>query len=77
MADNKKEMSFELAMSRLEEIVGKLDSGKATLDESLKLYEEGIALVRLCSERLDSAEQKIKLVKASADGNFSEEDFES
>ena len=70
-------MSFELAMSRLEEIVGKLDSGKATLDESLKLYEEGIALVRLCSERLDSAEQKIKLVKASADGNFSEEDFES
>ena len=76
MADNKKEMSFELAMSRLEEIVGKLDSGKATLDESLKLYEEGIALVRLCSERLDSAEQKIKLVKASADGNFSEEDFE-
>ena len=69
-------MSFELAMSRLEEIVGKLDSGKATLDESLKLYEEGIALVRLCSERLDSAEQKIKLVKASADGNFSEEDFE-
>ena len=70
-------MSFELAMSRLEEIVGKLDSGKATLDESLKLYEEGIALVRLCSERLDSAEQKIKLVKASADGNFFEEDFES
>ena len=70
-------MSFELAMSRLEEIVGKLDSGKVTLDESLKLYEEGIALVRLCSERLDSAEQKIKLVKASADGNFSEEDFES
>ena len=70
-------MSFELAMSRLEEIVGKLDSGKVTLDESLKLYEEGIALVRLCSERLDSAEQKSKLVKASADGNFSEEDFES
>ena len=69
-------MSFELAMSRLEEIVGKLDSGKATLDESLKLYEEGIALVRLCSERLDSAEQRIKLVKTSADGNFSEEDFE-
>ena len=76
MADNKKEMSFELAMSRLEEIVSKLDGGKATLDESLKLYEEGIALVRLCSERLDSAEQKIKLVKASADGNVSEEDFE-
>ena len=69
-------MSFELAMSRLEEIVGKLDSGKATLDESLKLYEEGIALVRLCSERLDSAEQRIKLVKTSEDGNFSEEDFE-
>ena len=70
-----KEMSFETAMARLEQIVNQLESGKATLDESLGLYEEGIALVRLCSDRLDKAEQKIKVVKNDANGESFEEDF--
>lgn len=70
-----KEMTFESAMSRLEEIVNKLEGGKVTLDESLKLYEEGISLVRLCSDRLDKAEQKIKIVKTDPDGNYQEESF--
>lgn len=70
-----KEMSFETAMARLEQIVNQLESGKATLDESLGLYEEGIALVRLCSDRLDKAEQKIKIVKNDANGESFEEDF--
>lgn len=70
-----KEMTFESAMSRLEEIVNKLEGGKVTLDESLKLYEEGISLVRLCSDRLDKAEQKIKIVKTDLDGNYQEESF--
>lgn len=71
----KKEMTFESAMARLEEIVNMLESGKATLDESLGLYEEGIALVRLCSDRLDKAEQKIKIIKTDASGIPAEEDF--
>ena len=62
-------------MTRLEEIVRQLEGGKATLDESLTLYEEGIALVKLCSGRLDEAEQKIKIIRTAADGSRSEEDF--
>ena len=48
-------MTFEAAMSRLEEIVRLLESGNAPLDVSLSLYEEGVALVRLCNTRLDNA----------------------
>ena len=79
MAEKKidKEMTFESAMSRLEEIVNQLDGGKATLDDSLKLYEEGIKLVRLCSDRLDKAEQKIKMVRKDASGELAEEDFDA
>lgn len=68
-------MSFEDAMTRLEQIVVQLESGKATLDESLTLYEEGIALVKLCSGRLDEAEQKIKIIRTASDGTKTEEDF--
>ena len=76
MADKKiEEMSFETAMTRLEQIVRELEDGKVSLDDSLKLYEEGIALVRLCSGRLDEAEQKIKIIRTSSDGSKSEEDF--
>ena len=77
MADKnvKNEMTFESAMVRLEEIVNMLESGKATLDDSLSLYEEGIALVRLCSDRLDKAEQRIKVIRTDASGNVVEEDF--
>ena len=68
-------MNFEQAMSRLEEIVRSLENGSATLDESLKLYEEGIGLVRTCSAKLDEAEAKIKLLNVTADGVSGESDF--
>ena len=68
-------MTFESAMSRLEEIVNLLEGGRATLDESLVLYEEGIQLVRLCSDRLDKAEQRIKIIRTDANGEKAEEDF--
>lgn len=68
--------TFEESMTRLEEIVRTLESGNATLDESLKLYEEGIALVRVCSSKLDDAEKKIKLLNVTADGVVDEKDFE-
>ena len=68
-------MTFETAMARLEQIVIQLESGKVTLDESLSLYEEGIALVKLCSGRLDEAEQKIKIIRTAPDGPKTEEDF--
>ncbi|MBO5270599.1 MAG: exodeoxyribonuclease VII small subunit [Clostridia bacterium] len=60
------DLPFESAMKRLEEIAGKLENGQATLDESLALYEEGIALIRHCNEQLNSAEQKVRMLNLTA-----------
>ncbi|MBR2907292.1 MAG: exodeoxyribonuclease VII small subunit [Clostridia bacterium] len=58
-------LSFEDAMKRLEEIASKLENDQVSLDESLSLYEEGIALVHFCNEKLDKAEQKIRVLDLS------------
>ncbi|MBE6640808.1 MAG: exodeoxyribonuclease VII small subunit [Ruminococcaceae bacterium] len=55
----KKEMSFEESVARLEQIVKDLENGKAPLSDSLALFEEGVALVRACTEELDKAEKRI------------------
>lgn len=68
MTNKTDEMSFEAALARLEEIVRALEAGNGDLDASLKGFEEGIALVRLCSEKLENAEQKVKQLLATADG---------
>ena len=54
------EWTFEKAMTRLEQIVAMLESGKCTLDESLKLFEEGTGLVRLCDGKLRDARLKVE-----------------
>lgn len=54
-----KEMTFESAMMRLEEIVSLLEGGKCSLDDSLKLFEEGTKLAAFCSDTLKTAQQKI------------------
>ncbi len=51
--------TYEEAMQKLEQIVSRLESGETTLDESLKLFEEGAKLAAFCSKALDTAEQKI------------------
>lgn len=71
----KKTMSFEASMERLEEVLRLLEDGSASLDDSLALYEEGIGLVRACTERLDKAEQKIKILQMQEDGNVALADF--
>ena len=69
------EMTFEAAIARLEEIVRMLEGGSAPLDKSLAMFEEGVALVKLCNARLDSAEQKVKILTAGPDGNLTEIDM--
>ena len=59
---SKKDFSFEEAMVRLEEIVRILEDGKASLNDSMKLYEEGVALVREANELLSKAKQKLIIV---------------
>ena len=68
-------MTFEAAIARLEEIVRSLESGNAPLDVSLSLYEEGVALVRLCNARLDHAQQRVKILTFGDDGAAQEKDF--
>ena len=57
-----KELKFEDGLKRLEAIVAKLESGNLPLDDSLKLFEEGVKLVRFCNERLADAQQKVELL---------------
>lgn len=63
------EMTFEQAMTRLEQIVTTLEGGRCTLDESLKLFEEGTALTAYCSKQIQEAEQKILKLTAVESGN--------
>lgn len=59
--------TYEEAMQKLEQIVSRLESGEATLDESLKLFEEGAKLAAFCSKALDTAEQKITTLVQDAE----------
>ena len=70
----KKELSFENAMQRLEEISSMLESGDFTLDESIKLYEEGVKLIGICEAKLKSVEKSVKIL-VNKDGEILEEDF--
>jgi len=57
-------MSFEAALKRLEEVVGELESGKLSLEDSLQRFEEGMRLSKLCQQKLKGVELKIeKLVQ--------------
>ena len=64
----KKTITFEEAMERLEEITRLLETGAEGLDDSLKLYEEGVSLIRLCTQKLESAEQSVKVLQMSEEG---------
>jgi len=64
----KKQEAFEDALKRLEEIVQQMESGDLTLEASLKLFEEGVRLTRVCSQRLDEAEKKIELLTKDEQG---------
>ena len=66
-------LKFEEALNRLEEIARILESGSASLDESVKLYEEGTRLIQLCASRLNDAESKILKLSKDAAGTFSAE----
>ncbi len=69
-----KEYTFEQALARLEEIVKGLENGSLPLDKSIELFEEGNALVKLCTQKLDAAEQKVRILTETAIG-ITEEDF--
>lgn len=67
--------NFEKDLQKLETIVAKLEGGDVQLDESMKLFEEGVKLSRLCSERLDKAERKIEILTKDDKGQIKSEPF--
>lgn len=62
------ELTFEGALRELEGRVQKLESGDLPLDDALRLFEEGVALVRQCHERLDAADARILVLSRGPDG---------
>jgi exodeoxyribonuclease VII small subunit len=70
------EKTFEAALARLEEIVQRLESGDVPLEQSLKLFEEGIKLSRICNKRLDDAERKVEILLRDKAGNITAQPFE-
>jgi exodeoxyribonuclease VII small subunit len=72
---SKKDMTFEEAIRALESIATSLENENIDLDESLKLYEEGVKLVRYCNKLIESAERKIKVLSLTPDGELEEKDF--
>jgi exodeoxyribonuclease VII small subunit len=64
-----KEEKFEVTLEKLQGLVRELESGDCSLEDSIKKFEQGMALARSCQERLNSAEQKIEiLLKADKSG---------
>lgn len=64
-----KKQTFETSLEDLEKIVRKLEDGDLSLEESLKLFEDGVKLSRECQERLNQAERRIEVLTNDADGN--------
>lgn len=67
-------MNFEITLNELETIIEKMESGQLSLEESLRYFENGIKLSRLCQTALRDAEQKVQLL-VDDNGEFKEEPF--
>ena len=66
----KKKLSLEESMARLEEIAAELEGEKLPLDKSVKLYEEGVKLAAKCATELEDAKRKIKILQQGKDGEI-------
>lgn len=73
---NPKNQTFDQSMARLEQIVRAMERGDVALEESLKLFQEGTALVRNCQKLLDEAQLQVKKIMTAPDGSPVEEDFQ-
>ena len=66
---------FEDALSKLEKIVSQMEEGEIPLEESLKLFEEGIRLSRYCNQKLDEAEKKVEILVRDREGTLKPQPF--
>lgn len=68
----KKSVTFEEAMSLLEEKIKLLESGTLSLDESISVYEETVGLIKICNEKIENAEQRIRILTEASDGSITD-----
>ena len=68
---------FEAALAELETIVQRLEQGDLSLEESLRQFERGVVLTRSCQKSLRQAEQKIRVLAKSSDGELVEQDLDA
>ena len=69
------ELNFQDAFQKLESIVKKLEEGNLSLEESLKIFEEGVQLSRFCSKKLDEAEKKVEILLKENNGQLVAQPF--
>lgn len=69
------ELKFEEALARLEEIVGRLEKGDLSLEESLKLFEDGVGLSKACIKKLNEAEKKVEVLIKNREGGLEKKPF--
>ena len=69
-------MNFEEAMNALEGKVKSLENGNMSLDESIAAFEEAVKLVRICNEKLENAERRVRILAEQADGQVTDMAFE-
>lgn len=77
MSAKGKEPTFEEALKKLENVVAKLESGEIMLEESIRLFEEGMKLSSICQKRLDDADRKIETLLRKPGGILSVTEDES
>lgn len=75
MVVKKKEAKFEDALKKLEEISEKMGEEGLSLEESIKMFQEGMELSAFCNSKLDEAEKKINIVKKNSEGKLIETEF--
>lgn len=74
--DRKGKKTFENALSQLESIVARLENGDLPLEDSLKLFEEGIKLSRFCNQKLNEAQKKVEVLLKGNGGKLEPRPFE-
>ncbi len=70
-------INFEEAIIKLENEVKRLESGNMTLDESISAFEEAVKLVRLCNQKLENAERRVRILTENTDGTVTDLPFET
>ena len=72
----KNDVKFEEALEKLENSVKRLESGNMSLEDSLAEFEEAVKLVKVCNEKLELAEQKVRILTEASDGSVSDAPFD-